>query len=401
MPGQLFWSVILLFLYILPYSSNRRVFLSTLVGIALLISCSLVIAEPSSEKIIQVRNQPLSKPGIEVPTTQVLTTNIPSTSKPTEVISTAIGPVSPVESKTSASINADIVKSSVPLPVFNSTGSNDVVSKSVATNTPSNTLRTFGIWVEAEGPSQPLNDGLELSKLEDLIRTGNISDLYVQVYRHGRSWFPSKIADDTPYRKMKDQGIDPLGRIIKAAKEHVPEVKVHLWFNALRLGHDTDSKVLKTLGKEAVLVSSRGESLFDNHGYGRIGCRPDTPGIWLDSDNKKVAALLLNLFLEVYSKYPEVKGLHLDMIRNPFPYSGTGEPMDSRCVKFMSPRNFDKMSLTRARLNEVPEAEDDTAKVFEKISGPSLVVKKFRRVLKRVFPGVELSAAVLSNQTKA
>jgi uncharacterized lipoprotein YddW (UPF0748 family) len=258
---------------------------------------------------------------------------------------------------------------------------------------------SFGLWIEAEGQSQPLNNPAELNKLLKLLKDYPISDVYIQVYRNGKSWFPSKYADESPYQKILHYGFDPLKKIIEVAKSKPNPIKVHVWFNSLRLGSDKNTKVLKYLGNDAVLVSTRGESLAESSGYGRYGCRPDTPGIWLDPNNKRVATLLLNLFLEVYSTYPQIDGLHLDMIRNPFPYSASGERVDPNCSGFIAKYDQEKLLAARAGLRNTNIEDNELSKLNEK--GPTVVVRKIRKVMKALFPKVELSAAVLSNQQKA
>src|SRR3970040_2057956 len=69
----------------------------------------------------------------------------------------------------------------------------------------------YGLWVEAEGPNQTLDD---LGRLEGMGRTAadaGITNLYLQVYRGGRSWYASDLADDEPYRRaIARQRYDPL-----------------------------------------------------------------------------------------------------------------------------------------------------------------------------------------------
>lgn len=251
-------------------------------------------------------------------------------------------------------------------------------------------LSTYGIWVEAEGQSQPLNDPLELDKLLKIISKYPISDLYVQVYRNGRSWFSSEYADDTPYREIKQKGRDPLAEIINAARKKENKVNVHVWFNALRLGDDPKAKVFNMIGADSSLVSSRGESLYATKGQGARGCRPDAPGIWLDSNNEKVFLLLIKVFSEVASQYPSIDGLHLDMIRRPFPYSQV-EKKSLDCTGFFPPFEEEEKNLI---------SESDKNEIFKK-TGTTRFVRKVKKVLDTMFPKLTFSTAVLSHQKTA
>lgn len=251
-------------------------------------------------------------------------------------------------------------------------------------------LRTFGVWVEAEGPVQPLNNPRELDRLLDIIYEYPVSDIYVQVYRNGRSWFPSSFADATPYNTIKSLGRDPLSEIIGAARKKKEPARVHAWFNALRLGEDQKAKVFSYLGTDATLVSTRGESLYDTKGQGVVGCRPDTPGIWIDAHNQKVKELLVHVFKELMQAYPHVEGLHLDMIRTPFPYA-PNELRAENCTAFVSPTHLS--SVQNANTERYEEAYENT--------GTTQLVKHVRDVIDDSYDHVQLSAAVLSNQKKA
>jgi uncharacterized lipoprotein YddW (UPF0748 family) len=156
--------------------------------------------------------------------------------------------------------------------------------------------------------------------LEDARRLG-ATDLFVQVYRGGRAWFDSDLADPAPFRRARDAaGEDVLARLIADAQAE--GLRVHAWVNVLNLASNKQAPLVRDLGRDAVLVDQAGRSLLDypeldvpapDRRYYRLG----TPGVWLDPAAPGVAARLTETFTELLVRYPQLDGLHLDYIRYP------------------------------------------------------------------------------------
>ncbi len=185
----------------------------------------------------------------------------------------------------------------------------------------------LGLWIEAEGTNRPFTDERSFKKLTDFItNTAKFTDLYCQVYRGGRSWFPSMVADASPYFEAKKGSLDPLRETIDFAHAH--NRKIHAWVNVLRLAQDGNVPLLRVVGKEAALTDSEGHSLlfYDEEGKPpndsrSEGSKLDTPGIWLDPSSPKVRGYILETIRDLITFYPDLDGVHLDMIRYPFSVS--------------------------------------------------------------------------------
>lgn len=180
----------------------------------------------------------------------------------------------------------------------------------------------YGLWVEAEGPNQTLDD---LGRLEAMVLTAaraGITNLYLQVYRGGRSWYASALADDEPYRRaLTRQGYDPLQFALGLA--HAKGLRVHAWMNLFNLGKHRDGPLQGRLGPAAVMRDSRGRSLLDytnSHPPGDEGkwVVLDSPGYWLDPGDPQVQAALAALIRELVSRYPTLDGVHFDYVRYPY-----------------------------------------------------------------------------------
>jgi len=180
----------------------------------------------------------------------------------------------------------------------------------------------YGLWVEAEGPNQTLDD---LGRLEAMVRTAadaGIANLYLQVYRGGRSWHASDLADDEPYRRaIARQRYDPLQFTLGLA--HSKGLRVHAWMNLFNLGKRREGPVQARLGPAAITRDNRGRSLLDydvSRPPGNEGkwVMLDTPGYWLDPGDSQVQAALTALVEELVSRYPTLDGVHFDYIRYPY-----------------------------------------------------------------------------------
>jgi uncharacterized lipoprotein YddW (UPF0748 family) len=178
------------------------------------------------------------------------------------------------------------------------------------------------MWVLAEGSQRVLERPERVARLLDDAERLQVTDLFVQVQRQGRSWFPSTHADPAPFERLRAAGAaDPLGALVDAA--HARGVRVHAWFNALCVHENRGAPVLRSVGRDAVLVDRRGRSMLDypdfdvpepDHKYLQLG----TPGLWLDPGVPGVIEWLEGAVDDLVAAAPGLDGLHLDFIRHPY-----------------------------------------------------------------------------------
>ncbi len=177
-----------------------------------------------------------------------------------------------------------------------------------------------GLWVLCEGSQRVLENPGRIPALIEDARALGATDLFVQVYRGGRAWFASTLADPAPYAGLRAKtGRDTLLELLAAA--HAAGLRVHAWVNVLSLANRRDGPLLRELGPSAVLVDQAGRSILDypdldlpqpDRRYYRMG----TPAVWLDPAAPGVAERLVATFTELVALYP-LDGLHLDYIRYP------------------------------------------------------------------------------------
>jgi len=267
-----------------------------------------------------------------------------------------------------------------------------------------------GLWVLCEGSQRVLERADRLPALLADARALGVTDLFVQVYRGGRAWFDSSLADTAPWhgtwRAPEPPGADALSVLIERARAE--GLRVHAWVNVLSLSKNAEAPLLRELGGGAVLVDQWGRSLLDYPDYEvpeaeRKSYRIGTPALYLDPAAPGVAERLAATFEELLRRYPGLAGLHLDYIRYPdvLPFlPGT---------RFGVGLSFGYGVATRARFQaetglEAPFGErTGNADRFDhwRRAQLSALVATIAERARAARPGVQLSAAVYPDVERA
>jgi uncharacterized lipoprotein YddW (UPF0748 family) len=263
------------------------------------------------------------------------------------------------------------------------------------------------LWVLAEGDRRVLDHPDRVPELVRDARALGASDLFVQVYRAGRAWYDSDLADPTPYRHVREaSGVDSLALLLERA--HGEGLRVHAWVNVLSLARNEDAPIVRRVGPSAILVDREGRSLLDYPDYEipkpeRSYYRMGTPGLYLDPAAPGVAEDLIAIFTELVTRYPTLDGLHLDYIRYPdvLPFSpGTrfGVGLDFGYGE-ATRRRFQQETGKRAPLGRSIENADAwdawrRDRLSELVQGIADAARTAR-------PGIALSAAVWTYADRA
>lgn len=262
-----------------------------------------------------------------------------------------------------------------------------------------------GLWVLSEGSVRVLDDPARVEPLLERAARLGATDLFVQVYRGGRAFYPA----DPAFERAPQVGrfeADPLTLLIREA--HARGMRVHGWVNVLSLSTRRDAKLLADLGREAILVDRRGRSLLDYPDFDlpqpdREFYRMGTPGLYLDPAVPSVRERILATFRDLVARYPELDGLHLDYIRHPdllpfIPGSRFGVGLD-----------FGYGEIARARYRaETGRADpiegappgvvrDSEAWDAWRRAQVTTLVEEIGRTTRAIRPGLLLSAAVISH----
>jgi uncharacterized lipoprotein YddW (UPF0748 family) len=263
------------------------------------------------------------------------------------------------------------------------------------------------LWVLAEGARRVLDDPQRIPGLIADAKALGATDLFVQVYRGGRAWYDSALADATPWRRARDaSGVDPLAQLLEQAG--AAGLRVHAWVNVLSLSQNPRAPIVAQLGRDVVLVDRRGRSLLDYPDYevpppDRTYYRMGTPGVYLDPAAPGVADWLVAAFGELVTRYPALAGLHLDYIRYPdvlpfVPGSRFGVGLDFG-YGARSRDRFTQETGGRAPYRDSianADAWDDWRR--ERVTA---LVREIARTARAQRPGIEMSAAVWSYSERA
>lgn len=265
----------------------------------------------------------------------------------------------------------------------------------------------LALWVPCEGSLRVLDDPARISALLADARSLGATDLFVQVYRGGRAWFPSAIADAAPYRGTFERtGIDALGQLLEEAQ--AAGLRVHAWMNALSLSTNRDAALLARLGPEALMVDRKGRNVLSypeldfpqpDRGWYRMG----TPQVWLDPAAPTVVETLVALVEELLARYPALDGVHLDYIRHPdvlpfIPGSRFGVGMDFGYAAASRARFQSETGLLAPLGHSLANANEWDAWRRGRVTA---VVARIAAAARTARPGIELSAAVWAYADRA
>lgn len=165
-----------------------------------------------------------------------------------------------------------------------------------------------GLFVSVIQDTPVFSSREEIVKLVDFARRAHIETLFVQVYRANQAWFPSKIADPTPYEKcLKALSEDPFYLLIRSA--HDNGIKVHAWLNMLSLSVNQDAPLLRKYGTGILTRNlKKKKKLSDykiDHQY------------FLEPGDLRVRKELSLIVEEIVRSYPDLDGVQFDYVRYP------------------------------------------------------------------------------------
>lgn len=139
-------------------------------------------------------------------------------------------------------------------------------------------------------------------------KKAQVRELFVQVYRENKAWFPSSVGDSAPYEAcLKSVGEDPLALLIR--KAHAEGIEVHAWVNLMSLGSNQSAPLLKKYG--ATILTRNLEPKKSLKDY-----KIDNQ-FFLDPGDPRVRKEIVKMIGEIVSTYHELDGIQLDYIRYP------------------------------------------------------------------------------------
>ena len=165
-----------------------------------------------------------------------------------------------------------------------------------------------GLFVTVVQEPTVLSSRKDISRLIDFAKKAHIGMLFVQIYRANQAWFPSKIADSSPYEIcLKKVSEDPFRLLIKEA--HAKGIQVHAWLNILSLGENKNAPFLKKYGTSILTRNTRKKKRLEDY---KIDDQ-----YFLEPGDPRIRQDLADMVGEILRAYPELDGIQFDYIRYP------------------------------------------------------------------------------------
>jgi len=193
------------------------------------------------------------------------------------------------------------------------------------------------LFVSVIENSPVLSSRSNIVKLIDFAKQAHIKILFVQVYRAGKAWFPSRIADDTFYEKCRQAlGQDPFTLLIQEA--HHQGIKVHAWLNLMSLATNTNAYFLKKYGTDILTRNLSEKVKLEDF---RIDSQ-----YFLEPGDPRVRDDLAKMVEEILQAYPDLDGIQFDYIRYPdaHPHYGYTKVNTDRFKKTYGLKTIDEES---------------------------------------------------------
>jgi uncharacterized lipoprotein YddW (UPF0748 family) len=244
------------------------------------------------------------------------------------------------------------------------------------------------LWIECEGSLHSLDTAARLRAAIDHAALLGATDVFLQVFRSGRAWFPTRFADDAPYERAKRAGYDPLALAIERA--HGRGIRIHAWVNLLRI--ERGGLFMAALGPDAVLRDSAGSSLAEP---GERFPSADAPGGWIDPASPRVVEQLQAVLGDLARAYPKLDGVHLDYVRYPVSATAGDAVTQSDCARPESATS----SLCKGKARDA--LRDRAGRDALRRKRLTQLVRALRARLRQANPRLEFSAAVMPDPDRA
>lgn len=204
---------------------------------------------------------------------------------------------------------------------------------------------TRAVWVttnlQLDWPPKTYDENIQKEKLRKIfkdLKRKNFNTVYFQVRSNGTVMYKSEIEPISPYltgTTEKQPSYDPLQLAIDLGKEF--NLEVHAWINTERCFSGNDERPLQS--SKHVRNSHPELTVRFMNANGALS-------YWLNPGNEKAQDYLVNLLVEISSKY-DIDGIHLDFFRYP------GKDFEDQAIYKKSNSNLDIDDWRRNNLTEI------------------------------------------------
>lgn len=241
----------------------------------------------------------------------------------------------------------------------------------------SRTPEARGVWVRLtpHGPASP-------ERLVETLAAARMNLVLPETIYYGRTIYPA--APGSPLGQWKEfQGTDPLARLIEAS--HRRGIQVHAWCHIFFIGFE-----------DSPLIALHPDWLAQDRA-GRTASIHEPGYYYVQPSNPEARKFLMTALEDLVRRY-DLDGLQLDYIRYPnVPVDAEGyDYSEATRRRFKSTAGTDPMALSPT---ETPEKWREWEGFRE--ASVSSFVKDSRERLRKIRPGLQISAAVFPDLDEA
>lgn len=262
-----------------------------------------------------------------------------------------------------------------------------------------------GTWVTCFSEKKVLYSKKSAIELIKYCKKSGISEIYLQLYRGGKSYYDTKINDRISYEGiLKIAGTDTIDVILKEARRC--NIKVFAWINVLSVGKTRKVDIVEKFGEDILTKDQylrspmRTEDINESDKY---YLRDEQ--LFLEPGDPRVTEYMISIIDEIITRYPDLSGAHLDYVRYPYP------------VPFIPRSSFNKFGLTygyaKENINRFKEKTgldplsmndgNENSLLWDdwKREQVTNLVDKLAKAIKNKSPGKLISCAVLPSADTA
>ncbi|MDO8603654.1 MAG: family 10 glycosylhydrolase [Candidatus Omnitrophota bacterium] len=262
-----------------------------------------------------------------------------------------------------------------------------------------------GTWVTCFSEKKVLYSKKAAFELIRFCKKSRINEVYLQLYRSGKSYYDTEMNDKASYEGMlKSAGCDTIDVILKEAKRC--NIKIFAWINVLSVGKTRKVDIVERLGEDVLTKDQYLRSPMRTEDISELDkyyLRDEQ--LFLEPGDPRVAEYVASIVNEIITRYPDLSGAHLDYVRYPYP------------VPFIPRSSFNKFGLTygyaRENINRFKEKtgldpmkmnyDNENSLLWDNWKRDQVtgLVGKLAKAIKNKSPGMLISCAVIPSTETA
>jgi uncharacterized lipoprotein YddW (UPF0748 family) len=261
-----------------------------------------------------------------------------------------------------------------------------------------------GVWVSVFSEKRVLYSQDAAVELINACKEAGIDEIYLQIYQGGKAFYDTGLLDPAKYQDMlKSAGRDQIDFIISEAGKN--NIKVFAWVNILSVGQNGSADIIKKFGSGVLTRDQflRPSGRKNPNESDKFYLREDQ--VFLEPGDQRVGKFTLAILDEIFKRYPNLSGVHLDYIRYPMtvPFIPSAKFYKSGLVYGYGEKNIEhfKSVVGLDPLTGLKKDSDFLKWDNWKRQQINILVKRISKRLKEKDPEYLVSCAVIPSAERA